>query len=317
MTRELTDGDVLVLRALGLGDLLAGIPALRGVRRRWPGRRLVLAAPRAIGEFLRACGVVDEVLVTSGLDPLPAKGSGHVAVDLHGRGPASQELLLATGPESLLGFRSTATGGPAFPDGPPWFLDEHEVTRWCRLLAAAGGACGSEDLRLRERPAAPPAGPVVVHPGAAFAARRWPVERWAAVVRALTAGGHPVVVTGTADEAGLGAALAEHGARDLTGALDLDGLADAVAASRLVLSGDTGTAHLATAYAVPSVLLFGPTPPHWWGPAIDADLHTVLWHGDPAATDYVGDPHGAALDPTLGRTGVDEVLAAAARHLPR
>lgn len=317
MTRELTAGDVLVLRALGLGDLLAGVPALRGVRRRWPGRRLVLAAPRGIGEFLRTRGVVDEVLVTSGLDPLRAKGSGHVAVDLHGRGPASQDLLLATGPEFLLGFRSAAAGVPAFPDGPAWFLDEHEVTRWCRLLAAAGGACGPEDLRLRPRPAAPGAGPVVVHPGAAFASRRWPVERWAAVVARLRAEGHPVVATGTADEADLGAALASAGARDLTGTLDLDGLADVVAAARLVLSGDTGTAHLATAHGVPSLLLFGPTPPHWWGPALDADLHTVLWHGDPAASDYVGDPHGAVLDPTLGRITVDEVLAAAAAHLPR
>jgi hypothetical protein len=261
--------------------------------------------------------VVDEVLVTSGLDALPAQGSGHVAVDLHGRGPASQELLLATGPASLLAFRSPATGVPAFRDGPAWFLDEHEVTRWCRLLAAGGADCGPEDLRLRPRPVAPKDGPVVVHPGAASAARRWPVGRWGAVVTALRAAGHPVVVTGTADEADLGAALAGAGARDLTGALDLDALAGVVAGSRLVLSGDTGTAHLATAYGVPSVLLFGPTPPHWWGPAIDADRHTVLWHGDPAASDYVGDPHGAVLDPTLGRIGVDEVLAAAAGHLTR
>nr|WP_240895834.1 glycosyltransferase family 9 protein [Kineococcus siccus] len=168
---------------------------------------------------------------------------------------------------------------------------------------------------MRPRPAAPGDGPVVVHPGAAFASRRWPVGRWAAVVAALRAAGHPVAVTGTADEAPLGAALAAHGAQDLTGALDLDGLEAAVAGSRLVLSGDTGTAHVATALGVPSVLLFGPTPPHWWGPAIDPDLHTVLWHGDPSASDYVGDPHGAELDPTLGRTTVEEVLTAATAHL--
>ena len=311
--RELTGADLLVLRALGLGDLLAGVPALRGLRRAFPERRLVLAAPAGIGGFLQRRGVVDEVLVTAGLEPLRAKGSGHLAVDLHGNGPASREPLAATGPEELLGFRTDGF------DGPAWVRDEHEVARWCRLVAAWGARCGPQDLRLRPRPASPadPSadGPVVVHPGAAFASRRWPVPRWAAVVAHLVAAGHEVHVTGTADEAGLGAALAAAGAVDRCGALDLDGLADLVGSARLVLSGDTGTAHVATALATPSVLLFGPTPPHWWGPAVDADLHTVLWHGDPAATDYVGDPHGADVDPTLARITVEEVLAAAGPFL--
>lgn len=295
--------DLLVLRALGLGDLLAGVPALRGLRRRFPRHRLVLAAPRAVGEFLARRGVVDDVLVTRELDPLPYSGSGHLAVDLHGRGHESRDVLAATGPADLLGF---ATDG--YP-GPTWVRHEHEVARWCRLVAAWGADCGPEDLRLRPRgPVA--GGPVVVHPGAASGSRRWPARRWAAVVRALVADGCEVVVTGTADEAALGRHLADAGAVDRCGASSLEDLADLVAGARLVLSGDTGTAHLATAYAVPSVVLFGPTPPAWWGPAIDPDRHTVLWHGDPAARDYVGDPHGAMVDPTLARTGVREVLAA-------
>ncbi|WP_432544215.1 glycosyltransferase family 9 protein [Kineococcus sp. SYSU DK002] len=305
---DLGPGDLLVLRALGLGDLLTGIPALRGLRRRFPGHRLVLAAPPAVGGFLRRYGVVDEVLVTRDLDPLRARGSGHLAVDLHGNGPASRDLLAATGPADLLGF---ATDGY---DGPPWHRHEHEVARWCRLVAAWGADAGPEDLRLRPRGPVPD-GPVVVHPGAAFPARRWPLERWREVVTHLVRDGHDVVVTGTADEAALGADLARAGARDRCGTSTLDELADLVGSARLVLSGDTGTAHLATAFATPSVLLFGPTPPAWWGPAVDADRHTVLWHGDPAARDYVGDPHGTRVDPTLARITVAEVVDAVA-HLP-
>ena len=40
--------EVLVLRALGLGDLLTSVAAIRGLRRAWPGARLVLAAPAAL-----------------------------------------------------------------------------------------------------------------------------------------------------------------------------------------------------------------------------------------------------------------------------
>ena len=319
---ELGPTDLLVLRALGLGDLLTGVAALQGLRRRFPRHRLLLAAPAAIGEFLRARGVVDEVVVTSGLEPLEVRGSGHLAVDLHGKGPESRRLLADTAPRDLLGF---ATDG--FP-GPPWRRHEHEVRRWCRLVAAWDAVCGPEDLRLRPHPetgeqaspvpASPVAsGPVLVHPGAAFEARRWPLERWRSVTAALVGQGIDVVVTGTAEEAHLGAALAEVGAVDRCGTLTLDHLAALVGSARLVLCGDTGTAHLATAFATASVVLFGPTPPAWWGPVIDEDLHTVLWHGDPAAEDYVGDPHGTSVDPTLARIGVEEVLTAARTLLAR
>ena len=40
----------------------------------------------------------------------------------------------------------------------------------------------------------------------------------------------------------------------------------------------TGLAHLATAYARPSVVLFGPVPPAEWGPP-QHPRHQVLWAG--------------------------------------
>jgi ADP-heptose:LPS heptosyltransferase len=295
---------VLALRALGLGDALTGVPALRGLRRAWPQARLVLAAPAAVGQLLLTLGVVDETLDAGPLQPVrwPSPDPPDVAVNLHGRGPQSHCVLASLRPGRLVAFACTEAG---HLDGPAWTPDEHEVDRWCRLVRWAGGSCGREDLRLE--PPGPRGDLVVVHPGAASASRRWPVDRWADVVRHLAGSGRHVAVTGTDGEASLCDPLAGAGAENLCGRLSLADLARTVATAGLVLCGDTGVAHLATAYGTPSVVLFGPTSPSTWGPAVDAERHVVLWHGRDG--EAPGNPHGHQVDPRLERVTVDEVLA--------
>jgi len=303
---------VLALRALGLGDALTGIPALRGLRRAWPYAELALACPPPLGHWLRRLGVVDRVVACHGAHQPPWHGAPpDVAVNLHGRGPQSHRALLSLAPRRLVAFRDEET---AFTDGPVWQADEHEVDRWTRLVRSVGGECSAQDLRLRPRRQASPGGPVVVHPGAASGSRRWPLDRWLAVVDQLVRR-RPVVVTGTPSEGSLCAVLgAVPGVENRCGSDDLDSLTDLVASASLLLSGDTGVAHLATAVATPSVTLFGPVPPRWWGPLLDPDLHTVLWHADPAAP-ALGDPHATEVDPRLASVSVPEVLWAAERLL--
>jgi ADP-heptose:LPS heptosyltransferase len=77
-----------------------------------------------------------------------------------------------------------------------------------------------------------------------------------------------------------------------------------------LLSADTGVVHLATALGTRSVTLFGPTPPAWWGPAIDLELHTVLYRGS-----RLGDPHAEVPDEALLRVTEAEVLRAARQQL--
>ena len=277
---------MLVLRALGIGDLLVAVPALRGLRAATD--RLVLAAPAWLEPLVELTGCVDELLPTPGLGALRYR-SPDVAVNLHGAGPESIADLVATSPGRVLTHRH-----PDFPDldGPVWVEEQHEVARWCRLLDWYGIPASPGDLSLLSPCVASVApGAVVVHPGASVASRRWGVAGFAAVARDLAVD-HRVVVTGSADERGLALAVAEGAGLPesavLAGELDLADLAAVVADAAAVVCNDTGVGHLATAYGVRSVVLFGPTPPERWGPPVDRAQHVVLRAAGVSVDDVVG-----------------------------
>jgi ADP-heptose:LPS heptosyltransferase len=316
---------VVVLRALGLGDLLTAIPALRALADAFPRHPRLLATPATLAPLARASGAVDEVVPADGLDQaLPARLHGAaLAVNLHGRGPDSHQLLLATAPRRLVAFAHPAV--PASSQGPRWRPDEHEVARWCRLLEDSGISADPTRLDL-DLPAGPiphgVAGATLIHPGASSPARRWPVERFAQVARSELAQGRWVVVTGGPGEAELAgevaaqAGLPEHAVH--AGQGGVLAMARMVAAADRVVCGDTGIAHLATALRIPSVVLFGPTSPALWGPPPDRPWHRALWAGTS------GDPHGQRPDPGLlaidaGQVveALDDLPAAAPRPVPR
>jgi len=300
---------VLMLRALGLGDLLTAVPAIRGVGRAFASSRRVLATPAALAPLVERIGGVDALHDASGLEPLGDVGDVDVAFNLHGSGPQSHRALLATRPRRLVAFEHPDIVESA--GSPRWDADEHEVARWCRLLRSSGIDAEDRDLDVEVEPDRSFDGATVVHPGAASAARRWPVERWAAVARAERDAGRRVVVTGSSAEepsAGRVADLAGLPASSLlAGRTDVAALASVVAAADVVLCGDTGVAHLATATRTPSVILFGPTPPSTWGPPPDRAWHVALWAG------RRGDPHADGADEGLLEIGVDDVLGAIAR----
>jgi ADP-heptose:LPS heptosyltransferase len=280
--------EILVLRALGLGDLLTGVPALRGLRRAYPDARIVLATPERFCTLAMLTGAIDRVEPTPGLGSLhPLREPPALAVNLHGSGPESIAGLLALRPRTLLSHRHSA-----YPElqGPPWRDDLHEVDRWCRLLEWAGIACNADDLSI-PRPRGYPdrSGVIVIHPGASFAARRWPPDRFAAVATALHDAGHEIVITGDSNEIDLAQSVARQAGLPqsavLAGTLGLIGMVALISDCRLLICGDTGVGHIATAAGAPSVLIFGPTPPHRWGPR-GPGPHIAVWAGDR------GDPHG-------------------------
>ena len=298
---------ILALRALGVGDLATAVPALRGLRGAFGDHPLTLAAPTWLTPLIELIGGVDRVVPTDDLTARPWTGEApEVAVNLHGSGPQSHRLLQAAQPAKLWAFANAEAG---HLDGPTWAEEEHEVHRWCRLLRHYGVSAQETDLDLAVPSTDGPAGVTIIHPGAKSPSRRWPVDRFATVARTLRDQGHRVVVTGSAGERELGVRIAARAGLPESAVLrtGLGELAALVARARLLISGDTGIAHLATAYRTPSVVLFGPMSPRRWGPP-PRPQHRAIWHGTRSEP---GDSMAPGVHPALLAVQPAEVLAAA------
>jgi ADP-heptose:LPS heptosyltransferase len=269
--------------------------------------RRVLCTPQPLRPMVSLIGGIDEVVDTEPLAAIDSKFEHPcVAVNLHGRGPQSTKTLQDLRPTRLIAFGCHAT------PGPQWRAEEHERVRWCRLLEESGIAADPDDLQLaRSGLPVPPRsvrGATVIHPGASSGARMWPADRFAAVARRELARGRRVVVTGTRSERSVAHAVVEHAglppSANRAGTTTLPELAAIVAHAGAVCSGDTGIAHLATAFGTPSVVLFGPVSPRQWGPPSDTARHRALWKGIP------GDAHAERPAAGLLLISVDEVAHA-------
>ncbi|MEA2365869.1 MAG: hypothetical protein QOI32_1381 [Thermoleophilaceae bacterium] len=297
---------LVALRALGLGDFLTAVPALRALARGFPSHSRVLAAPAPLAPLAALIGW--PLAPTAELAPLAAGLHGAaLLVNLHGRGPESHRLVVAAEPRRALWFEHAHV--PESEGAPVWRAGEHEVERWCRLLSESGVPADPAELAVPTpdgEPSPGTRGATLIHPGAASRSRRWPAARYAAVARAEAAAGQRVFMTGSRAERPLAldvAALAGLPRSSvIAGSTDLTGLARLVAAADTVVCGDTGVAHLATALGTPSVIVFGPTSPAEWGPPALGGRHRVLWSG------RSGDPHGERPDPGLLEISAPDVI---------
>jgi ADP-heptose:LPS heptosyltransferase len=300
---------IAVIRALHLGDLLLAVPALRAIRRGFPMAEITLIGLRWSAEFARRFHqYVDRWrefpgypgLLEVDVDPertreflkAERRYGYDLVLALHGSGPASNQFAVDLQGRHTVGFYvDTPPNGFSF--GAPYPISLHEIRRNLALVRLLGVA--DEDVRLEFpalpsddqclRDALPPEGlsgnPIVVlHPGAHSPARRWPVERFAAVGDALaTRFGATIVITGGPGETPIAAALADRMRSrpiNLAERTPLGGLAALLRHADLVIANDTGPAHLAVALDRPSVTIFGPADRARWAP-LDATRHRTAY----------------------------------------
>ena len=302
-------GSIAVFRALVLGDLLCAVPALRALRNAYPRARITLVGlPWASAFVDRYSALVDELMVFPGAvgfpeqretdEGLPAfhrqarERRFDLAVQMHGSGGPANDIVESMGARRCVGFRQPGER-PREGDYIDWPDTLAEPLRYLALVRALGIPADDASLsfplreedhdeaaRLLRAFALDPATAVVVHPGAQWASRRWPLDRFAQVADAVSDMGMKVILTGSAAEATLADAVRQrmrHPAVSLAGRTSLGVLAALIARVPLVIANDTGVSHVAAAVRTPSVIVASGSDTRRWAP-LDRARHLVLAH---------------------------------------
>ena len=296
-----------VFRGLYLGDLVAATGALRALRRGYPEAEITLVSLPWATILAPHLPHVDRLLPYPGAPGLDGEGSKEdlekflarvraerfdLAVNMHGQGPASTRLVASFGARRSAGLTGTGIDAPSLDVEVPWDAEVHESRKLLLLATKIGGLpTGAHDgaepeLRVRvedyrrARALLPPGRPLaLVHSGASVSEKRWPEESFGQVAKELLRRGYAIAATGGSGEKELTRRVSElaPGTADLGGMTDLSTLIALVARADVLVSNDTGPAHLAYAFKTPSVTLFGPsTDVERWGP-LDRRLHAVLF----------------------------------------
>jgi heptosyltransferase-1 len=139
----------------------------------------------------------------------------------------------------------------------------HAIDRVRQLFAAALGyaqPAGPPRFGLRSAPA--PDSPLLFLHGSSWVNKQWPEAFWMALAQRAAKAGHRVLLPwGDADECARAHRIAQAGNAEVAPALMLDELIRVMAAAAGAVAVDSGLGHLAAAFGLPTVALFGPTDP--------------------------------------------------------
>jgi len=253
-----------VIRLRSLGDCVLTTPALALLKRTRPDISLGVAVEERFKTVFDGNPAVSEILAPTWKSLRTWKPA--LCVNLHG-GSRSQWMTALSGARWRAGFASHSTT-VAYNFRIPRaqrILSVNRTVHTAEHLASAFFALG---VPLQEVPRAqlfatesPLAGRyAVLHPFASAFEKCWPAERFCEVARYLQLWNiTPVFLAGPQDEV---SSFTAH--QVIKGKLSD---AKAVLSKAAVFIGnDSGPAHIAAAFGVPSVVLFSTSNPAIWGP---------------------------------------------------
>lgn len=286
---------ILVIAGSGVGNILLATPLIRSLRRAWPKAQIDVLVPLGRGEILDGNPDIGDVLEACRAKGLPAYMRFVRRIWRH----YDLALSAQAGDRSIInawiGGRKRFSHVKAHSAPRAWQkllvhgwvapdTQTHAVLHGLRLLDALGipkchdvvpPDCTVAARQALERllPFSRAHGPYsVMHLYPRNPYKSWTAEGWERAIRHLAAHGLPVILTGGGGQEELAYAetVLSRGVAgqvvNLLGQLSLPQVSDLLSQCLLYVGPDTGVTHLAAVHGVPTVALYGPTDPVYWGP---------------------------------------------------
>jgi ADP-heptose:LPS heptosyltransferase len=253
---------VAVIRLRSLGDCILTTPALEILRESWPDSAIAVVVEDRFADVFEGNPDVDAVLPPSVTELRCWRPQ--LCLNLHG-GTRSLALTLLSGAEIRAGFahfRGAFTYHVRIPTVQQ-ILGDNRKRHTAEQLASAIfylGAPRREVPRAKLYAAPPKAGPpyAVIHPAATGSGKMWPAGKFLEVAQRLDL--EPVFIAGAGEDLS-----AFQPFRTLAGA-PLSEVKSLMAGASLFIGNDSGPAHMAAAFGLPVVVIFGNSDPVVWAP---------------------------------------------------
>jgi heptosyltransferase-1 len=293
MTSPAARQKILVVKPSSLGDVVHSLPFLNAVKSRCAEAEVHWVIARGLEDLLEGHPMINKLIVINKDEWKSLSKSGRtvreiaglfrslrreqydIVVDLQGLLRSGLIAMAAAAPLRI-GFEEAREGSRFFYNRKVRVGEElHAVDRYLKIAAALG--CGAEKVVFPFAPAKKETGEAakVRESLGAYAAivpgARWDTKVWPAVNFGRIAGALPwrsVVVGSRADMPRADVVVAESGGKavSLAGKTGLRELVEIMKHAVLVISNDSGPMHIAAAFGVPVVAIFGPTSPERTGP---------------------------------------------------
>ena len=264
MLEKLPSGaKVLIIRLRSLGDCVLTTPAIHILKQHRPDLRVAVMVEDRFADIFRGNPDIDAVL-----PPHPAAAliwNPKLTINFHG-GSRSMWLTLASTARYRAGFghfRNQHIYNLRIPRAQEIFNEERTVHTAEHMASAMFwlGAARMEIPRARlHAPVVPAVKPyAVIHPLASAAGKSWPAARFLEIARTLQ-NLEPVFIGGPGDDLSKFSEFRTQINHSLKDTLIL------IQSASLFIGNDSGPAHIAAAFHIPLVVLFGESDPVIWAP---------------------------------------------------
>jgi lipopolysaccharide heptosyltransferase II len=301
---------VALMRASRIGDFICATPAFRSLRMALPKAEITLIGMPFVEELVVRLPHLDRFIPFPGFPGMAEQffdprqtvqffqqmqaEQFDLAIQMHGSGVYSNPFTLMLGARVTTGFVREGDPAGRLDAALPMPLNMHEVRRVLALTTFLGASPQgeetefgllAEDMVAAEALLAGAQRPLIgLHPAARETTKRWQPERFIAVGTELQRQyGGTVVVLGGPEERLLGEAIAQtigKSCRNLAGKTSLAVLGGVISQLSVLVTNDSGPAHVAYALGIPTVTVFGGTDPTVWGP-LKGERQRVLAHEVP------------------------------------